>query len=42
MIESPPYASYDEKNWLQPTKAMPFSHILPPGEINEKATIVAA
>ena len=28
MIESPPYADYDEKNWLQPTKAMPFSHVL--------------
>lgn len=35
MIESPPYAEYDEKNWLQPTKEMPFSRILPPGEINE-------
>lgn len=28
MIESPPYAKYDEKNWLQPTEAMPFSRIL--------------
>jgi hypothetical protein len=28
MIESPPHATYDEKNWLQPTKAMPFSRIL--------------
>jgi len=28
MIESPPYATYDEKNWLQPTEAMPFSRIL--------------
>lgn len=28
MIESPPYAKYDEKNWLQPTKEMPFSRIL--------------
>ncbi|RDB16916.1 Phytanoyl-CoA dioxygenase domain-containing protein 1 [Hypsizygus marmoreus] len=28
MIESPPYAVYDEKNWLQPTAAMPFSRIL--------------
>ncbi|KAJ7218097.1 phytanoyl-CoA dioxygenase, partial [Mycena pura] len=26
MIDS--YATYDEKNWLQPTPAMPFSHIL--------------
>jgi len=26
MIDS--YAAYDEKNWLQPTPAMPFSHIL--------------
>ncbi|KAF8971171.1 phytanoyl-CoA dioxygenase [Flammula alnicola] len=34
MIESPPYAKYDEKNWLQPTKEMPFSRILPPGEVN--------
>lgn len=28
MIESPPYAQYDEKNWLQPTSRMPFSKIL--------------
>ncbi|KIY43273.1 PhyH-domain-containing protein [Fistulina hepatica ATCC 64428] len=28
MIESPPYVKYDEKNWLQPTPDMPFSHIL--------------
>ncbi|EDR11956.1 uncharacterized protein LACBIDRAFT_246865, partial [Laccaria bicolor S238N-H82] len=28
MIESPLFADYDEKNWLQPTQAMPFSHIL--------------
>lgn len=28
MIESPPYAVYDDKNWLQPTKAMSFSRIL--------------
>ena len=28
MIESPPHATYDEKNWLQPTKAMPFSRVL--------------
>jgi len=28
MIESAPYAVYDEKNWLQPTPAMPFSRIL--------------
>jgi ectoine hydroxylase-related dioxygenase (phytanoyl-CoA dioxygenase family) len=28
MIESPPHAVYDEKNWLQPTEAMPFSRIL--------------
>ncbi|EIM83067.1 phytanoyl-CoA dioxygenase [Stereum hirsutum FP-91666 SS1] len=28
MIETPPYATYDEKNWLQPTKEMPFSRIL--------------
>lgn len=28
MIESPPYAVYDEKNWLQPTPEMPFSKIL--------------
>ncbi|TFY80982.1 hypothetical protein EWM64_g3029 [Hericium alpestre] len=28
MIESPPYAVYDEKNWLQPTPTMPFSRIL--------------
>jgi len=34
MIESPPHAKYDEKNWLQPTKEMPFSRILPQGEGN--------
>ena len=28
MIDSPPHVTYDEKNWLQPTKAMPFSRIL--------------
>ena len=28
MIESPPYARYDEKNWLQPTPETPFPHIL--------------
>jgi len=28
MIDSPPYVTYDEKNWLQPTMAMPFSRIL--------------
>ena len=28
MIESPPYAEYDEKNWLQPTPENPFPHIL--------------
>ncbi|TFK74076.1 phytanoyl-CoA dioxygenase [Pluteus cervinus] len=28
MIESAPYANYDEKNWLQPTPAMPFSRVL--------------
>ncbi|KAF5326299.1 hypothetical protein D9611_000429 [Ephemerocybe angulata] len=35
LIESQPWAKYDEKNWLQPTKAMPFSRVLPRGEINE-------
>jgi len=28
MIDSPPYATYDSKNWLQPTEAMPFSRVL--------------
>ncbi|KDQ57597.1 hypothetical protein JAAARDRAFT_58186 [Jaapia argillacea MUCL 33604] len=28
MIESAPFAEYDEKNWLQPTPQMPFSKIL--------------
>ncbi|KAF5385947.1 hypothetical protein D9615_002662 [Tricholomella constricta] len=28
MIDSPPYALYDNKNWLQPTLAMPFPHVL--------------
>jgi len=30
MIDSPPYAEYDSKNWLQPTKDMPFSKIMLP------------
>jgi len=29
MIDSPPHAMYDSKNWLQPTEAMPFSRVLP-------------
>jgi phytanoyl-CoA hydroxylase len=28
MIESSSYAVYDDRNWLQPTEAMPFSRIL--------------
>ncbi|KAI9442418.1 phytanoyl-CoA dioxygenase [Lactarius indigo] len=28
MIDSPPHVEYDEKNWLQPTEAMPFSRVL--------------
>ncbi|KAF9227455.1 phytanoyl-CoA dioxygenase [Gyrodon lividus] len=28
MIDTPPYAHYDEKNWLQPTLSMPFPKIL--------------
>jgi phytanoyl-CoA hydroxylase len=28
MIDSPPHAVYDEKNWLQPTATMPFSRVL--------------
>lgn len=28
MIDSPPQAAYDEKNWLQPTKEIPFSNVL--------------
>jgi len=28
MIDSPPHAMYDEKNWLQPTAELPFSKIL--------------
>ncbi|KAF9244867.1 hypothetical protein BU15DRAFT_71234 [Melanogaster broomeanus] len=28
MIDTPPYARYDEKNWLQPTPSMPFPKIL--------------
>ena len=34
MIESPPHAQYDEKNWLQPTKEMPFSKVLVPKPVN--------
>ncbi|KAG1866684.1 hypothetical protein F4604DRAFT_1778278 [Suillus subluteus] len=34
MIDSSPHTEYDEKNWLQPTDAMPFSRILDvPNEI---------
>ncbi|PPQ90544.1 hypothetical protein CVT25_015858 [Psilocybe cyanescens] len=40
MIESPPYAKYDKKNWLQPTKEMPFSRILPTGEVNSSSSQV--
>ncbi|PVG03061.1 phytanoyl-CoA dioxygenase [Serendipita vermifera] len=32
MIESPPLASYDHKNWLQPTPEMPFSPLFGAGE----------
>ena len=28
MVESPPHAEYDAKNWLQPTPETPFPHIL--------------
>lgn len=28
MIEPPPHAVYDERNWLQPTQELPFPHIL--------------
>jgi hypothetical protein len=28
MIDSPPFALYDQKNWLQPTVEMPFSRVL--------------
>ncbi|GLB45092.1 putative BRCT domain, a BRCA1 C-terminus domain [Lyophyllum shimeji] len=28
MVDSPPYALYDDKNWLQPTLSMPFSRVL--------------
>ncbi|KAI6046176.1 phytanoyl-CoA dioxygenase [Pisolithus marmoratus] len=28
MIDSPPYAKYDEKNWLQPTSSVPFPKVL--------------
>lgn len=27
MIESDPHAKYDEKNWLQPSKEVPFSKL---------------
>ncbi|KAG2132457.1 uncharacterized protein EDB93DRAFT_1093844 [Suillus bovinus] len=40
MIDSSPYAEYDEKNWLQPTDAMPFSRILDvPNEITLSTTV---
>jgi len=28
MIDSPPHAEYDQKNWLQPTPEMPFPRVL--------------
>jgi phytanoyl-CoA hydroxylase len=34
MIESPPHAEYDSKNWLQPTKEMPFSKVLAQAEVH--------
>ncbi|TFK25249.1 phytanoyl-CoA dioxygenase [Coprinopsis marcescibilis] len=34
MVDSQEYATYDEKNWLQPTPLVPFSKVLPPGETN--------
>ncbi|KAN0091026.1 hypothetical protein V8E55_004592 [Tylopilus felleus] len=38
MIDSPPHAHYDEKNWLQPTPSMPFTKILDiPNEITREA-----
>jgi len=40
MVESPPYAVYDTKNWLQPTKDMPFSKVL--DEPNPVVEVVAA
>ncbi|KAG2055725.1 phytanoyl-CoA dioxygenase [Suillus hirtellus] len=40
MIDSSPYVEYDEKNWLQPTDAMPFSRILDvPNEITLSTTV---
>lgn len=40
MIDSSPYAEYDEKNWLQPTNTMPFSRILDvPNEITLSTTV---
>ncbi|KAF5351648.1 hypothetical protein D9756_007736 [Leucocoprinus leucothites] len=39
MVDSPPYAEYDTKNWLQPTAEMPFSRVLPPGEINKVVSV---
>ncbi|KIK93049.1 hypothetical protein PAXRUDRAFT_12876 [Paxillus rubicundulus Ve08.2h10] len=39
MIDTPPYAHYDEKNWLQPTLSMPFPKILgAPNEITRPTT----
>ncbi|KZT11069.1 phytanoyl-CoA dioxygenase [Laetiporus sulphureus 93-53] len=40
MIESPPYATYDDKNWLQPTAETPFPHIL--DEPNPRTVPVSA
>jgi len=34
MIDSPPHAKYDAKNWLQPEPGRFFSRILAPGETN--------
>jgi len=42
MIDSPPYALYDNKNWLQPTPLMPFSRVLDsPNMVVESSTTVA-
>ena len=40
MIDSSPYAEYDEKNWLQPTEVMPFSRILDVPNESTRSTAV--
>ncbi|KAF8308388.1 phytanoyl-CoA dioxygenase [Clavulina sp. PMI_390] len=41
MIESPPFAQYDAKNWLQPTPDAPFSHLFNGDTAVQRSTVNA-